>query len=69
MPKALKIRRLHIFAMSPEKMRGEVNFLPANNQESFLQVYSITLCLSAKPGMPKGPKTTLRYLCNISMKT
>ena len=47
-------------------MGTEVDFLPANKHESFLQVDSITLGLR---GMPKVPKTIRsQYLCNISRK-
>ena len=35
----------YIFAISPEKHRVEVDFLPANDHESLLQVDSITLGL------------------------
>ena len=35
----------HIFAISPEKHGVEVDFLPANDQKSLLQVDSITLGL------------------------
>ena len=45
MPKVPRIRSLHIFAISPEKHGGEVDFLPANKHKSFLQVDSITLVL------------------------
>ena len=50
MSKVPKIRSLHIFAISPEKHGGEVEFFPANKcesflHESFLQVDSITLDL------------------------
>ena len=45
MPKVPKIRNLHIFARSPEQHGGEVDFLPANEHESFLQVHNITLGL------------------------
>ena len=49
MPKVLRIRSLYIFAISSEKHwggggggggRSEVDFLPANELESFLQVDS-----------------------------
>ena len=43
MPKVPKIRSLHIFAISPEKLGDEVDFLPVGKCESFLQVHSITL--------------------------
>ena len=46
--KVLKTRSLHVFAISPEKDLGEVDFLPANKHESFLQVDSITLGLVAR---------------------
>ena len=55
MPKVPKIRRLHIFAISPEKHGGEVDILPENKHESFLQVDSITLgfCSQACSKYPK----------------
>ena len=42
------IRSLHIFTLSPEKRGGEVDFLPANKQESFLKVDSVTLALRSQ---------------------
>ena len=49
-------------------MGDKVDLLPAEEDESFLQVNSITLV--AKPGKPKLPKiTSLQYLCNISRNT
>ena len=48
MPKVPKIRCLNIFAISPEKHVGEVDFLPANQHKSFLQVYSIILGLLSR---------------------
>ena len=67
MPKEPKIRSLHIFAISPEKNWVEVDFLPANEFESFLQVDRITVCLPSQ-ACPKYPKQSLQYLCNISRK-
>ena len=49
MPKVPKIRSLHIFAISPEKHGGEVDFLPANKHEISLLVDSITLGLRSQP--------------------
>ena len=43
MPQVLKVRRLHIFAISSEKVGNEVDFFPADKYESVLQVNSITL--------------------------
>ena len=52
-----KIRNLHIFAISPEKHEGEVDFLPANKHENW---YYHFRCVC--PGMPKLPKiTSLQY--------
>ena len=59
-PKLLKIRNLHIFAISPEKHGGEVDFLPENEHEYFLQVDSITLDLRSQA----CPKYT-KQACNI----
>ena len=55
MRKLLKIRNLHIFAISPEKHGGEVDFLPENEHKSFLQVDSIFLGLlsQACPNYPE----------------
>ena len=55
MPKVPKIGSLHIFAISPEKHGGEVDFLPANKHEDFLQGDSITLGLHSQT-CPKYPK-------------
>ena len=49
-----KIRSLRIFAISPEKHGEEVDFLPVNKQESFLQVDSSTLDLLSQ-ACPKYP--------------
>ena len=43
MPKVPKIISLYIFAISPKNIRYEVDFLPVDKQESFLQDDSITL--------------------------
>ena len=50
MPKVPKIKSLHLFAIYPEKHGGgyEVDFLPANEPESFRQVDSITLGLCSQ---------------------
>ena len=61
MPKVPKIRSLHIFAISPEMFwrgergQGELDFLPANEHQNFLQVGSITLGLCSHE-CPKCPK-------------
>ena len=55
MPKLLKIRKLHIFAISPEKHGGEVDSLPENEHEYFLQVDSITFDLRSQ-ACPKYTK-------------
>ena len=55
MPKVPKVKSLHIFAISPQKHGGEVDFLPANKHESFLQVDSITFRLRSQ-ACPKYPK-------------
>ena len=55
MPEVPKLRRLHIFAISPERHGCEVDFLPANKHESFVQVDSITLGLLSQ-ACPKYPK-------------
>ena len=38
MPKVLKIKSLHIFAISPENRGDEVDFLRIVKHESFLQI-------------------------------
>ena len=49
MPPGLpKIRRVHIFTISPEKHGGEVDFWPANKRKRFLQFHSITLGLCSQ---------------------
>ena len=55
MSKVPKIRSLHIFAISPEKHGGEVDFLPENKHEHFLQVDSISLDLRSQ-ACPKYSK-------------
>ena len=55
MPKVPKRQSLHIFTISPEKHRIEVDFLPANKHERFLQVDSTTLGLHSQ-ACPKYPK-------------
>ena len=40
-----QIRSLHIFAISPEKLGDEVDVLPADKHERFLQVDIITLAV------------------------
>ena len=47
LPTVPKIRSLHIFEISPEKHGGEVDFLPGNKHESFLEVDIITwVCIA-----------------------
>ena len=66
MPKVPKIRSLHIVAISPEKHgAAEVDFLPANKHESFLQVDSITLDLHSQ-ACPKYPKQKVYNIFVIS---
>ena len=60
-------QNLHIFAISPEKHGDEVDFLPADKHESFLQVDSITFGVLSQT-CPKYPKQLVQY-CNISRKT
>ena len=55
MLKLPKISNLHIFAISPEKHGGEVDFLPENKHEHFLQVDSISLDLRSQ-ACPKYSK-------------
>ena len=55
MPKVSKIRSLHIFAIFPEKLGDEVDFLPADKHKSFLQVDSITLGFRSQ-ACPEYPK-------------
>ena len=55
MPKVPKVRSFHIFAIYPEKNEGEVDFLPANENESFLQVDDFTLGLRSQ-AYRKHPK-------------
>ena len=65
MPKVPKIRSLHIFAISPENHGGEVDFLPANTHENFLQVESITLGWHSQ-ACPKYPKQQVYNIFVIS---
>ena len=46
---------LHIFAISPEKHGGEVDFLPANEHKRLLQVDSISSVLISQ-ACPEHPK-------------
>ena len=62
MPKVLKIS-LYIFA----KAWGEVDFLPANKHESFLQVDSITLGLRSQ-ACPKYPKQVYKIIATSQGK-
>ena len=82
-PKVRKIRSLHIFAISPWKHGGKVDFWSANKQKKFLWFdVSFWVCLArhaqntqnnkgfAWPDMPKVPATiSLQYLYNILRKT
>ena len=40
MPKVPKIRSLHIFVISPESIGDEVDFLPADKDKSFPEVFN-----------------------------
>ena len=62
MPKVPKIRSSLIFAIPPEEHGSEVDFLPANERESFLQVDSITLgfCSQACPNYPKQNESKMK---------
>ena len=67
MSKVPKIRSLHIFAISLEnhggrRGTGEVDFLPANEHESFLQVDSIILDLR-----PRHTQSTQNNKFTISL--
>ena len=54
MPKVLKIRSLHIYAISPEKHRVKVVLWPADKYQNFLQADSILdVCDQACPRYPK----------------
>ena len=55
MPKVPKIRSLYIFAISPERLGDEVDFLLVDKRKSFLQVNSITLGVHSQ-ACPKYPK-------------
>ena len=56
-----KIRSFSVFAISPEKQGDEVDSLPGDNHESFLQVDSITLGVHNQ-ACPRNPK---QQVCNI----
>ena len=53
MPKVPKIKSLHIFAISPEKL--EVDFFRVDKHKVSLQVHSITLGVHSQ-AHPKYPK-------------
>ena len=65
MPKVTKITSLHIFAISPEKHGGEVDFLPENEHRSFLQVDGIFLGLLSQ-ACPKYPEQKVYNIFVIS---
>ena len=64
MPKVHKIS-LHIFAISPEKHEGGVDFLPAYELKRFLQVDTISLRLSSQACL-KYPKQQVYYIFVVS---
>ena len=68
MPKIPKIS-LHIFAISPEKHRDEVDLWPVGKHESFLQVDSI-ICKSDTQSeiCPKYPKQQVYNISAISQR-
>ena len=68
MPKIPKIS-LHIFAISPEKYRDEVDLWPADKHESFIQVDSI-ICKSDMQSeiCPKYPKQQVYKISAISQR-
>ena len=47
----------------------EVDFLPADKHESFLQVDSMALGVGSQASSRVSRATNLQYLCNISRKT
>ena len=47
-------------------MKDEVDFLPADIRQMFPQ--NDTIILGVWPGMPKLPKISLLFLCNILRK-
>ena len=55
MPKVTETKRFHIFEYLQKNVGNEVDFLPADKHESFLQVDSINC---AYQGMLKVPKIT-----------
>ena len=68
MPKIPKIS-LHIFAISPEKHRDEVDLWPVGKHESFLQVDRI-ICKSDTQSeiCPKYPKQQVYNISAISQR-
>ena len=65
MPKVPKIRSLDIFAMFPEKMGNEADFLCADKHESFLQVDNINLGVCSQ-AFPKYPSNKFAKIFAIS---
>ena len=61
MPEVPKVRSLHIFAISPKRYGDEIDFLPADKEESFLQDSSVTLGVHSQ-ACQKYPKP---HVCNI----
>ena len=61
MPKVTKVGRLHIFAIAPRNVGNEVNFLPTNKYQNFLQIDIITFSVCSLP-FPKYPK---QQACNV----
>ena len=68
MPKEPKISSLHIFAISSEKPRVWIDFLPANRHKSILQVDSFILGVGGQ-ACPKYQKQLVYYIFAISRKT
>ena len=67
MSKVPRVRSLHIFVIFPEKHRGWSWFLPADKDESFLQVDSITLDVLSQ-ACPKYPKQQVYNIFAISQE-
>ena len=65
MPKAHKIRSLHICAISPEKHWNEVDFFPGDKRKSFLKlIVSLWVCVVRHAQSIKNNKfaISLQYL-------
>ena len=68
MSKVPKIRNLHIFTLFPENMGYEVDFMPADKYESFLQIdVSFWMCVARLAQSTKNNNfaTSLQYLKEI----